>query len=261
MVEWPGLLAHAKDLLRPADADVLLRLEEAERNRKNSQEQAYGAWWPVAATSLRPKTAAFILDAAEKRYPEAPEIPLARWRIGGQKALPEILRWFYRSAKAQQQLTTAIELAEPNAQYEPVVEAILTSREWLRIHGEAMYRMAALARQWKVDFDSRFVNWIFAQPPDPNPSLASPPRRQVLQTSGLARKLVWDSRFLKADSQLLYGIEQCLVGDLKLSKSESVRLDILIRGIDQTKPDSTSESALHELRSLLRQGTDAPDKP
>jgi hypothetical protein len=111
------LLSHAKDLLRPSDADVLLRLEDAERSQKSSREPAYGAWWPIAAASLRPQNAASILDRAEQRYPEAYEIPLARWRIRGPEALPEILRWFYRSAEAQQRLTWAILVDESKDRY------------------------------------------------------------------------------------------------------------------------------------------------
>jgi hypothetical protein len=166
-----------------------------------------------------------------------------------------------RSGDTQQQLTTAILLADSNDQYKPVVEGILASRDWLRINGESMYHVARLAKEWKLDYDHRFVDWIFAQPPDAHPSMMGPPRRLVLESSGVARKLVWDPRFLKADSQLLYGVEQCLVGDLKLSKTDAVRLDSLIRGIDQMKPQSTPKSTLQEIRGLLRQGTGAPDKP
>ena len=83
----------------------------------------------------------------------------------------------------------------------------------------------------------------------------------MLESSGVARKLFWDPRFLKADSQLLYGVEQCLVGDLKLSKADAVRLDMLIRGIDQTNPQSTPESTLQEIRGLLRKATGSSNKP
>jgi len=186
---------------------------------------------------------------------------LARWRIGGPKALPGILRWFYRSADTQQRLTGAILLADSNVQYEPVVESILASRDWLRINGESMYHVARLAKEWKRDYDHRFVDWIFAQPPDTHPFMMGPPRRLVLESSGVARKLVWDPRFLKADGQLLYGVEQCLAGDLKLSKAHAVRLDLLIRGIDQKNPQDTPESTLREIRGLLRKATGASNKP
>jgi hypothetical protein len=250
------LLAHAKELLRPSDVDVLLRLEEENRNRKNSQEPAYGQWWwPVAAASLRPENAALILDAAEKHYPDATEIPLARWRIDGPEALPEILRWFYRSADAQKGLTVAIVTAESKDQYKPLVERILSTPDRLRINGEAMGQMAQLANEWKVNWDDRFVDWIFAQTPDPNPFMMGPPRRSVVETSGVARKLVWDPRFPKADSQLLYDVEQCLVGSLRLTRPQATRLDELIRGIDQKNPQDTPESILQEIRGLLRQGT------
>jgi hypothetical protein len=124
-----------------------------------------------------------------------------------------------------------------------------------------MYQMALLANEWKANFDGRFVDWIFVQPPDANPNLATPPRGMVLRSSGVARKLVWDPRFLKADSQLLYGIEQCLVGSLKLSRPQAIRLAELISGIDRQNPQSTPESTLQEIRNLLRQGAGDPDRP
>jgi hypothetical protein len=131
----------------------------------------------------------------------------------------------------------------------PVVGSVnLTSGRRLSIDGEAMYRFAALARDWEADLDPQFVDWIYAQPPES----WSRPRELVLEVSGVARKLVQDQRFLKADAQLLHDIEQRLVGNPNLSRSESVRLDRLILKIDLKKPESASEADNTEIRMLLR---------
>lgn len=73
------LLSHAKDLLIPSDADLLLSLEGEEKKRKDWQELRYEQWWLIAAASLRPERADQILDEAEKRYLGIADIPLARW--------------------------------------------------------------------------------------------------------------------------------------------------------------------------------------
>jgi hypothetical protein len=86
-----------------------------------------------------------------------------------------------------------------------------------------MYGFASLARDWHANFDSLFIDWIYAQPPD-HPELMAPPRGLVVRVSGLSRKLVHDPRFLKADAQLLYDVEQGLVGTLNLSRSDADRL-------------------------------------
>lgn len=70
------LLAHAKDVLDPSDANALLYLETEERNIKNPQVPTYREWWPIAVASLRPKEADAILDAAQTRWPNAPNIQL-----------------------------------------------------------------------------------------------------------------------------------------------------------------------------------------
>lgn len=247
------LLAHAKDVLVPSDANTLLELETTERNVKNPQVPTYREWWPIAAASLRPKEANAILDAAETRWPNAPNIQLARWGIQGPASLPKILQRFYSSPQAQQQLPLAIERADPNDSYKPLVEAILSSDGRLKINGEAMYRFAQLARQWKANFDSRFMDWVYAQPPDADRGWGAR-RELVVRVSGVARKLVLDPKFDKADGQLLYAIEQSLVGTLHLTREQSVRLDQLIREIDFGNQPSTPEPTLREIRNLLRQG-------
>jgi hypothetical protein len=247
------LFSHAKQLLSPSDADILLSLETEERRRTNSNEWMYQDLWPIAAAGLRPEASRQILDKAEKRYPKAAGIPLARWAIYGPESLPEILRWFYRSPQAGGQLAVAIYLADPNDQYKSLVAAILTNPDRLKINGDAMFTFAELAENWKANFDQQFVDWIYAQPPDPNPALMTPPRGSVVRTSGVCRKLVSDPRFQKADGQLLYDIEQCLVGgSSKLSRSQADRLNNLITDFDPGHPQSTSESKLQEIRNLLR---------
>jgi hypothetical protein len=172
-----------------------------------------------------------------------------------------VLRWFYQSPQKQQpgyglqeSLAIVIEQARSNRLYEPLVRAILTSNRRLEIDGSAMYHFAALAHDWHADFDSQFVDWIYAQPPDPHPELMGPPRGLVVRVSGVSRKLVQDQRFSNADSQLLYDIEQSLVGGLKLTRSESARLGTLILKIDLKNPYSTAEADRNEICDLLRRG-------
>ena len=247
------LLAQAKDLLDASDADTLLKLEVDETARKNSKFFAYRERWAAAAASLRPKAADAILDAAEKRWPAAAKLELARWDVEGQGSLSQILQWFYASATNQNSLALAIESTHPNESYESLVGAILASDGLLKINGEAMYRFAMLARSWKSNFDTQFVDWIYAHPSDR--SLGWGARRHlVVQLSGVARKLVLDPRFSKADADLIYTAEQSLVGTLKLSKAQSTRLDQLIRQIDFGNAQNSPESTLQEMRGLLRKG-------
>lgn len=248
------LLAHAKDVLDPSDAEALFDLETTERNIKNPQVPTYREWWPIAAASLRPKEADAILDAAQIRWPNAPNIQLARWDIEGPASLPRILQWFYSSPQAQQQLPLAVERADPNDSYKSLVAAILASDGRLKINGEAMYRFAVLVKKWNTNFDAQFIDWVYAQPADPHPELARPPRELVVRTSGVARKLVLDPRFSKADGQLLYVIEQSLVGTLHLTKEQSLQLDQLIREIDFGVRPSPPTATLQEIRNLLRKG-------
>src|SRR5271170_2512329 len=217
------VLLHARDLLQSSDADLLLHLASPESEAKNSAGSGYR--WLIAAASLRPKSSTPILDEAEKRWPESPDVPLARWQVQGPASLPSVLRWFYQSPSGknrtygpQESLALAIERARPNRSYEALVRAILTSDRRLSIDGAAMYRFASLARDWHANFDSLFIDWIYAQPPDAHPELMAPPRALVVRVSGLSRKLVQDPRFLKADAQLLYDVEQSLVGSLNLSR-------------------------------------------
>jgi hypothetical protein len=247
------LLAHTKELLESSDADALLDLETAERARKNSQEPDYREWWPIAAASLRPQEADAILEAAAERWPEAGNISLARWDIRGRVALPRILQRFYSSPAAQDSLAYAIYMAKPNDSYQALVAAILASDVRLKIDGEPMFKFAELKQEWKAGFDASFVDWIFAQPPDLDRGWGAR-RELVVRTSGVARKLVLDPRFSKADAQLLCAIEQSLVGSLKLTKAQSTRLDQLIREIDFGNRQNPPASSLQEIGNLLRLG-------
>jgi hypothetical protein len=254
------LLSHANDCLRPSDADTLLAMEITEKSRTNSNdpasnEPAYQEWWPIAAATLRPKSSGQILDDAEKRYPLRGNIPLARWRIQGQVSLPKVLQSFYASPQAQEQFASTIYLADPNDQYKALVQAILASPDRLRINGGAMYRFAALAREWKADFDRQFVDWIYAQPPDPTLGIMGPPRRLVVETAGVSKKLVQDSRFRSADGQLLYVITQCHFEKIKLSPAESARLDRFVKHFNTDPPTKIPEPELKDVRSLLRKET------
>jgi hypothetical protein len=254
------VLLHARGLLQSSDADTLLHLASPESEAKNLRGSGSRQWWLIAAASLRPKGSTAILDEAEKRWRESPDVPLARWRIQGPASLPSVFRWFYQSPPwknraygPQESFALAIERARPNRSYEPLVRSILTSDRRLKINGPAMYRFVSLVRDWHGNFDSLFIDWIYAQPPDPHPELMGPPRGLVVKVSGLSRKLVQDPRFQKADAQLLYDIEQSLAASLNLGRSEADRLGHLISKIDLKNPQNTSESDCMEIRNLLRQ--------
>lgn len=252
------LLVHAKEVLRPSDAEVLLSLEAEESSRNNLYKTSqYEAWWLIAAASLRPERSDQILDEAEKRYLGVGDIPLARWTIQGPDSLPKVMRWFYGPYDSQERLAVGILVSDPNDQYKPLVEAILASPSRLMIDGEAMYRFAEFAQMAKVNFDQQFVDWIYAQPPDPIPRTDYKSRGGVIEKSGVAQKLVRDSRFNGADGQLLHDIGQSLVGgSSNLSRPQSDVLDSLIKDIDLNHPQGAPETKLQEIRNLLRKDVD-----
>ena len=221
------LLSHARELLTPSDADLLLALEGEERKRNDWHELRYEQLWLIAAASLQPDCADQILDEAERSYLGRADIPLARWTIEGPNSLPKVLRWFYGRNGSEAGLAAEILMAHPNDQYKPLVAAILASPQRLRISSEAMYRFAEFAQKTKANFDRRFVDWIYAQAPDPYPGGTDyQTRTGVIKMSGVARKLVHDSRFSRADVKLLYVIKQCLAGTgSKLFPVQSARLD------------------------------------
>lgn len=248
------LLSHARNVLEARDADTLLDLETAERNWKDSPLPAYREWWPIAAASLRPDRADAILNAAETRWPDAGRVQLARWDENPAASVPKIVRWFYRSRETERSLAAAIYDADRNTRYEPLVKAILSSNGRLTIDGEAMYRFATVVQEWKTtQFKRYFVDWVYAQPPEQRRENIRP-RELVLQVAGIARQLVRDSRFNKADAQLLCYIEQSLNGNLKLSHAESVRLYQLIVSIGRKGPKNTPQSDCAEIRRLMRKG-------
>lgn len=252
------LLDHAKELLLPSDAEVLLRFEKEERNRKD--EYAYGARWPIAVASLLPLRATELLDEAAQRYPESPEVPMARWRMSGNLALPAIQRWFYGSDAAQGRLIHSITLAESKDQYKPLVRALLGSPDRRRINGDVMYYIALLMSEWHERSDVVFVDAIFALPPDPNPyGIGS--RGLLVRAARVSRELVLDPRFLTADRELLYSIEQDLAGTLNLSRPQSMRLDELILHPDRQNPQGTPDAVSQEIRQLLRQAVSGPASP
>ena len=246
------LLSHAKDLLLASDADWLLSMEAEQRKRTDWHEIHYAQSWLIAAASLQPGRADQILDEAQKNYPGWADIPLARWTIEGRASLPKVLRWFYGPNDSEERLATAITVTEPNEQFKPLVEAILAAPP-LKICNEAMYRFAEFAQKNKLNFDRQFVDWIYAQPPDPYRGQDYSSRTGVIKMSGVARELVRDPRFSRADVKMLYVVRQSLAGSAsKLSPEQSARLDSLMAGIDWNLPLNTSESKLQEMRDLLR---------
>ncbi len=255
------LLSHASELLDRTDSDTLIALEDAERGKRELNLPRYGELWHIAAASLRPKNAEAILIAAEERWPKSGKLQLARWDINGQAALPGVLQRFYSSPEAQNEIADAIYKSdyetEPSHPYKPLVETILRDERMVKINGQAMYSFASKVRDWKANYDRQFVDWVYAQPPDPHMNLAVPPRRTVVQVSGVASALVRDPRFLQADDQLLFVVQQCDLGWKRLSRQKSARLSQLILKIDLTKPGSTPEAALEEIRALLREDVGA----
>ncbi|MGC2618729.1 MAG: HEAT repeat domain-containing protein [Acidobacteriaceae bacterium] len=243
------LLTHAKNLLTDSDARALLEIGTGGEPRAPASPEL----WFVAAANVRPQDADSILDVADLLWPNAGNIQLTRWDVHGQAGLTNILEHYYRSPEAQRALACSVK----DDSYEPLVEAILASKERLQINGEAMYCFAELSsRIWKgkANFDQPIMDWVFAQPPDPDISVKGPPRELVVRTSGVARKLVLDPRFNNADGQLLHVVEQCLVGELKLNREQSVRLDQLAQSLYSQHPTSSPETILRETRELLRQG-------
>ena len=247
------LLSHAKDLLIPSDADLLLTLEAEERKRNDWHELRYEQSWLIAAARLQPERGDQILDEAERNYLGRADIPLARWAIEGLSSLPKVLRWFYGPNDSEERLATEIVVTQPNEQFNPLVQAILASPQRLSICNEAMYRFAEFAQKNKANFDRQFVDWIYAQPPDPYRGSDYHSRTGVIKVSGVARELVRDPRFSRADMKMLYIVKECLAGSAsKLSPEQSAKLDNLMGDIDWNLPLNTPESKLQEMRDLLR---------
>jgi hypothetical protein len=116
-----------------------------------------------------------------------------------------------------------------------------------------MYRFAEFAQKNKANFDRQFVDWIYSKPPDPYRGQDYHSRTGVIKMSGVARELVRDPRFSRADVKMLYIVRQCLAGSpSKLSPEQSAKLDNLTAGIDWDLPLNTPESKLQEMRDLLR---------
>ena len=246
------LLSHAKVLLPPSDADLLMSLEAEERKRNDWHELRYEESWLIAAASLRPDRADQILDEAERNYLGKPDIPVARWTIEGPNSLAKVLRWFYGPNDSEERLAAEI-ARQPNDRFKPLVEAILASPQHLSICNEAMYLFAEFAQESKTNFNRQFVDWIYAQLPDPYRGSDYHSRSGVIKMSGVARELVRDPRFSRADVKMLYVVKVCLAGSpSKLSPAQSARLDTLMAGIDWNLPLNTPESKLHEMRDLLQ---------
>jgi len=71
--------------------------------------------------------------------------------------------------------------------------------------------------------------------------------------SGVARELVRDPRFSRADIKMLYIVKECLAGSAsKLSSEQSAKLDSLMGDTDWNLPLNAPESKLQEMRDLLR---------
>lgn len=85
-------LHHASDLLRPQDAQALLRLDRMRT-----------PWYAIAAATLTPDKSKSILADAFARFPNPgyadawarADIAITLWRVQGLPAAPDLVHWFY----------------------------------------------------------------------------------------------------------------------------------------------------------------------
>ncbi len=107
------LLRHARELLRPQDAQLLIACEEQERKASATTLLAVSPWWAAAAAEVAnhsaPAEADKIIDEALQRYPldgicggsEQSVLMAALWRMRGTSEKQRLVSWFYRAmAKA-----------------------------------------------------------------------------------------------------------------------------------------------------------------
>jgi len=89
--------------------------------------------------------------------------------------------------------------------------------------------------------------------PDPIPRSDYRSRQGVIEKSGVARRLVRDPRFTRADARLLCEIKESLAhGTSKLSRPQSLRLERLVQDIYLKPVQDIPKSKLEEIRVLLR---------
>lgn len=99
------VLQHAKELLRPQDAEALLACELWERDyvKHEITDPTLTAWWVIAAAELKNDkdkaqdllTQAFGRFQAEHEDDERAQLAIALWRLVGPEATKFLVKWFY----------------------------------------------------------------------------------------------------------------------------------------------------------------------
>jgi hypothetical protein len=105
------LLRHARDTLRPDQADRLLELEQTHWNRlRSGQFHFVTSRWAIAAAELQPDRAGEILRAVMHRFSEGTSlhdqdnrnmIAVALWEHEGERAIPLIADWFFEDTPSR----------------------------------------------------------------------------------------------------------------------------------------------------------------
>ena len=97
------ILKHAKDLLQPQHADVLLDLEIGPHEFAHPFRPMHTPWYAIAAASLAPARSKDILTEAFKRFPHEgytdawarADLAAAQWRLQGLSSASEVIDWLY----------------------------------------------------------------------------------------------------------------------------------------------------------------------
>jgi len=101
------ILGHAGELLRPQDAQSLLKCEEQEHKASSLNLLGVSPWWAIAAAELVNNDASAeadkIIDAALQRYPldailggrDQSALMGALWRMRGINEKERLVGWFY----------------------------------------------------------------------------------------------------------------------------------------------------------------------
>jgi hypothetical protein len=96
-------LKHAKELLQPQYADVLLKLEVGPHDLAHPFKAMHTPWYAIAAANLAPEQSKAILLDAFKRfgrqgYADAwnrADLAIALWKQRGADESPFLINWFY----------------------------------------------------------------------------------------------------------------------------------------------------------------------
>lgn len=97
------ILKHAKDLLLPQYADVLLKLEVGPHEFAHPFKPMHTPWYAIAAANLAPDQSKAILLDAFKRFSREgfadawsrADLAIALWKLRGADESPFLINWFY----------------------------------------------------------------------------------------------------------------------------------------------------------------------